>query len=74
MIKLMGNMFMNNFGVICEQAIYGSPKLEKDSFVPIKYSFSHMFLVQNQHPEKTTWSQHNTCIHLFTEFLLFPRY
>lgn len=70
----MGNMFMNNFGVICEQAIYGSPKLEKDSFVPMKYSFSHMFLVQNEHPEKTTWPQYNTFIHLFTEFLLFPRY
>lgn len=45
MMKFMGNVFMNNFGIICEQAIYGSPKLKKDYFVPLKYSFSHMLLV-----------------------------
>lgn len=29
MIKFMDNIFVNNFGGIWEQAIYGSPRLEK---------------------------------------------
>lgn len=46
MIKLLDNLFMSSFEIICEQAIYGSPKLEKDSFVPMKYSFSHISCIE----------------------------